>query len=359
MQYLLRALLLCILLIDTIDAISLEKKYPSYTYVFNEFDVDVSYIYNDKFIDFVKKHEKGMKKFYTRSLVRGEAILPTMQGLLVGDGVSDLFIYLSMVESGFSSDAVSPKKAVGLWQFMPATAKHYNLTVCNNYDERCDTVSATSAAINYLNKLHKQFGKWYLAAMAYNCGEGCVKKAIKRAGSDELEILIDEQTKYVPKETRAYIKKILLVAMIGENMTLGLVESDAPSIIEVEVDGGTKLKTIADLIKMDVNTLLQLNIGVKNGVLPSVKQKYKITIPLDKMYAFYLRYETKEVQKIDKSYMLTYSVKLGDTLEAIAKMYDTEVEVIQEVNHLDNEALTLGSLLVIPVSKEKFENVSQ
>ena len=94
-------------------------------------------------------------------------------------------------------------------------------------------------------------------------------------------------------------------------------------------------------------------------MLPTVKQKYEITIPLDKMYAFYLRYETKEIQKIDKSYMLTYSVKLGDTLEAIAKAYDTEVEVIQEINHLEDEALTLDSLLVIPVSKEKFENVSQ
>jgi membrane-bound lytic murein transglycosylase D len=174
-RYFKRILFLYTLCVSTIYAISLEHKYPSYTYVFNEFDVDESYLYNEDFISFVSKHEKNLKSFYKHSLRRGREILPTMQGLLVDDGVSDLFIYLSMVESGFSTDAVSPKKAVGLWQFMSATAKQYNLTVYNNYDERCDTVSATSAAINYLNKLHKQFGKWYLAAMAYNCGEGCVR----------------------------------------------------------------------------------------------------------------------------------------------------------------------------------------
>jgi len=147
--------LIQVLCISTAYALSLETKYPSYTYVFNEFDVDESYLYDEGFISFVSKQEKNLKSFYKHSLRRGKEVLPMMQGLLIDDGVSDLFIYLSMVESGFSSDAVSPKKAVGLWQFMPATARDYKLTVCNTYDERCDTVSATSAAINYLNKLHK------------------------------------------------------------------------------------------------------------------------------------------------------------------------------------------------------------
>jgi len=252
------SLLFLLLYTPALYSASLETKYPSYSYVFSEFDVDESYIYDDAFISFATKNEKQLKHFYKRSLIRGKEILPTMQGLLVDEGVSDLFIYLSMVESGFSSDAVSPKKAVGLWQFMPATARHYNLTVCNSYDERCDTVSATSAAINYLNKLHKQFSKWYLAAMAYNCGEGCVERAIKRAGTDDLSILIDGNLKYLPHETRAYIKKLLLVSMIGENMTLGfgdgLHEGLEDTLIKVNVSGGTSLKKIAKLLKMEENS---------------------------------------------------------------------------------------------------------
>jgi membrane-bound lytic murein transglycosylase D len=348
--------------VSSLSGESLSKKYPSYSYVFNEFDVDESYIYDEAFISFVKNNERKMKRFYTRSLKRGESILPTIQGLLVGDGVSDLFIYLSMVESGFSTNAISSKKAVGLWQFMPATAKQYKLTVCSSYDERCDTSSATTAAINYLNKLHKQFGKWYLAAMAYNCGEGCVQKAIKKAGSDELYILTDNTLKYLPSETRKYIKKILLVAMIGENLTLDFGQHGNDVLIQVEVRGGTSLTDIANLLKMDSAVLFNLNKGIKDGVLPQIKKTYKITIPIEKMYAFYLRYEIHteiEVPQKDKSHMVTYVVKLGDTLEKIAQIHGTKSEEIMLTNHLENEALLLDSMLVIPVSKEKFENLSQ
>ena len=349
------------LCVNVVYAISLEHKYPSYTYVFHEFDVDESYLYNEDFISFVSKHEKKLKSFYTRSLFRGKEILPTMQGLLVDDGVSDLFIYLSMVESGFSTDAVSPKKAVGLWQFMPATARNYNLTVCQSYDERCDTISATSAAIQYLNKLHTQFGKWYLAAMAYNCGEGCVIRAIKRAGTDELSVLIDGTLKYLPRETRQYMKKILLLAMIGENDTLGFSNNtDAMpenTLIQVNVLAGTPLKEIASLLKMKEETLLNLNKSLKGGVVPRVKSTYKITIPIEKVYAFYLRYQLPDKKKRFKSHMISHPVALGETLESIAKLYEADVDEIISSNHLKNDSLVLDSLLVIPVSKKIFDKM--
>ena len=89
-RYFKRILFLYTLCIGSIYAISLEHKYPSYTYVFNEFDVDESYLYNEDFISFVSKHEENLKSFYKHSLHRGKDILPTMQGLLVDDGVSDL-----------------------------------------------------------------------------------------------------------------------------------------------------------------------------------------------------------------------------------------------------------------------------
>ena len=360
-RYFKRILSLYALCVCSIYAISLEHKYPSYTYVFNEFDVDESYLYNDDFISFVSRHEKNLKLFYKRSLQRGQEVLPTMKGLLVDDGVSDLFIYLSMVESGFSSDAVSPKKAVGLWQFMPATAKHYNLTVCKSYDERCDTVSATSAAINYLNKLHKQFGKWYLAAMAYNCGEGCVSKAIKSAGTDELSVLTDNRLKYLPRETREYIKKILLLAMIGENLTLGFSNEKnddwESTLIQVDVVSGTSIKELAALLKMSEEKLFSLNRGLKNGVVPYDRPVYKITIPIDKIYAFYLRYEQLLSPKRYKSHMVSHNVSLGETLESIAKLYEADVEEIKVSNHLRDEYLKVGDLLVIPVTQNMFEKM--
>ena len=356
--------LLCILLLgEVLFAASLESKYPSYSYVFNEFDVDESYIYDDAFVAFATQNEEQIKKFYKRALTRGKAILPTMQTLLVDDGVSDLFIYLSMVESGFNTEVISPKKAVGLWQFMATTAKQYKLSVCNTYDERCDTISSTSAAIVYLNKLHKQFGKWYLASMAYNCGEGRLEKAIKKAGSKELDILIDEDAKYLPKETRDYIKKILLTAMIGENELLdyeGIASSSNSTITQVDVKAGTKLPELAILLKMKTASLLEMNRQYKNGVIPKEKKHYTVMIPEEKMFLFYMKYDISEEkmrEKEIKPYFISHIVQMGDSIEVLARKYKTDKKSIQRINKLEYDALTVDSLLIIPVTKMFFEKI--
>ncbi len=341
---------------------SLIEKYPSYEYVFSEFGVDESYIYDIDFETFVLHNEKKIKHFYERSMKRGDALLPLIRGNLMNDGLSDLFIYISMVESGFSPAIVSPKKAVGLWQFMPATAKQYNLAVCNNFDERCDPVSSTDAAITYLRKLHKQFGKWYLAVMAYNCGEGRLEKAIKKANSDVLHVLLDNDAKYLPLETREYIKKILLVAMIGEARMLDFAPrnsiSSTQQLLQVEVHAGTNLNELAKMINMKPTELLSLNKQFKKGLIPKGKKLYNIMIPEDKMITFYLKYEIPEEVKIIKSHLISHYVSLGDTLEDIAKKYHTNMEEIKTANHLSDDTLTLDTLLVIPVSQELFEGMT-
>ena len=91
------------------------EKFPSYSYVFEEFDIDEAYIYDDTFVDFVKKNEKRYQRFYQNSLKRGGHLIPTFKSMLIRDGLSDLFVYMSMIESGFSTDCVSCKSAVGIW----------------------------------------------------------------------------------------------------------------------------------------------------------------------------------------------------------------------------------------------------
>ncbi|MEA1879331.1 MAG: transglycosylase SLT domain-containing protein [Campylobacterota bacterium] len=356
-----KILLILLFTVSSLFANLVEKKYPSYSYVFSEFDVERSYVYNDAFQKFVFKNEKGLKRFYKRSIKRGKVILPTLRTILGNENVSDLFIYLSMVESGFVSHATSPKKAVGLWQFMPATAKQYNLTVNEDYDERCDTRSSTSAAMDYLNKLYKQFGKWYVAAMAYNCGEGCVERAIKKAGTDDISVLTDDRLKYLPKETRDYIKKILLVAMIGENEILGFdirgSSIENLDLTEVEVSGGTNLGDVASLLTMKRKELLKLNKKVKNGILPKDKKRYKIMIPSAKIYTFYLRYDIDRCENDEKIHSVSHIVKMGETLISIANLYKSTKEEIMMVNNLLDEYLILDQLLLIPVSKKMFQNL--
>jgi membrane-bound lytic murein transglycosylase D len=338
---------------------SLIEKYPSYEYVFSEFGIDESYIYDIDFELFVLQNEKKIENFYEHSMKRGDVLLPLVRKNLMDDGLSDLFIYISMIESGFSSSVISPKKAVGLWQFMPATAKHYKLSVCKSFDERCDPVSSTNAAIAYLRKLHKQFGKWYLAVMAYNCGEGRLQKAIKKANTDVLHVLLDSDAKYLPFETREYIKKILLVAMIGESKILDLTPRSnlfSKDIIQVEVLAGTKLKELAKLIDMKELELLKLNKQFKNGIVPKAKAHYNINIPYEKIILFYLHYdEPMKEEKFLHPYLLSHYVSLGETIESIAKEYNSSIEAIQKVNYLEDEFLELDRLLVIPVSEIIFQ----
>ena len=349
------ALLLLVLLTLSGSAGEIEQQYPNYNDVFGAFDIESSYRNNEDFVWFVQKNEAHLKRFYQNALHRGKEILPMIKNLLSQEGMSELFVYLAMVEAGLVSDAVSAKKAVGLWQFMPQTAKMYDLNVDYLYDERYDAFSATHAAIKYLHKLHKQFGKWYLAMMAYNCGEGRLSRAIERAGSDALEVLSSEYFGYVPKETRVYIKKILLLAMIGkqkshvEKMSYDFV--DNIERVEVELPLGVPLCRVAKLLDVNMSTLNTLNPHRKKAQRAS-----KIYIPLEKIYQYYLKYDTLLVPQKSLEYLLSYRVEQGDTLERIAQKYHTNVADLIYVNHIEDSALELHRLLVVPVSKEVFED---
>jgi membrane-bound lytic murein transglycosylase D len=128
-------------------------------------------------------------------------------------------IYLAMIESNFNPTAKSRVKAVGMWQFMSATARQYGLTVGRHVDERKDPAKATDAALTYLARLHDRFGSWYLAAAAYNSGQGTVSKAMKKVlgrttGTDEDFFRI---AKALPKETRDYVPKLIASAKVGSD----------------------------------------------------------------------------------------------------------------------------------------------
>jgi len=128
-------------------------------------------------------------------------------------------IYLAMIESDFDPTAKSPVHAVGMWQFMSATARRFGLTVRGGVDERKDPARATDAALAYLATLHDRFGSWYLAAAAYNSGEGTVLRALRKVtgrstGTDEdfFKIL-----PALPKETQDYVPKLIASARIGND----------------------------------------------------------------------------------------------------------------------------------------------
>jgi membrane-bound lytic murein transglycosylase D len=134
-------------------------------------------------------------------------------------GMPKDLVYLAMIESGFNPRAKSRVAAQGLWQFMGPTAREYGLRIGRGVDERNNPERATDAALTYLSRLHDRFGSWYLAAAAYNTGQGRVARIMKQEtgrtkGTDADYYRISHR---LPKETRDYVPKMIAAAKIGRN----------------------------------------------------------------------------------------------------------------------------------------------
>jgi membrane-bound lytic murein transglycosylase D len=169
----------------------------------------------------IKRFTTDLRSSYATYLSRMTRYDKMISTKLASRGMPQDLIYLAMIESGFNPKARSPVKAAGLWQFMGPTAKQYGLKVNRRVDERNNPARATDAALTYLNSLHKRFGSWYLAAAAYNTGEGRVGRVMKEVtgrtrGTDADFYRISSR---LPKETRDYVPKLIAAAQIGKNPT--------------------------------------------------------------------------------------------------------------------------------------------
>ena len=347
----------------------LELKYPSATYVLKQFDIDPSYIRHPSFVDFILKNEARYRRFYENSSRRGKAYIPLFKELLSSGGLSHLFVYMSMTESGFQSYAKSKKKAAGLWQFMAATAKRFKLRVDKERDERYDPVASTKAAMQYIHALYKMFGKWYLVMMAYNCGEGRLQRAIRRAGSDDFSVLMDDRKAWIPAETRNYLRKIILLSMMGEKIHRSPEKEDRELRQEilpdtemlVNVYGGTSLERMAKLLRMNVGRLQRLNPQIRGGLIDRDLGMTQIFIPADRLAyyrAFYRPPLLREIYR-QKGYsrLIAHIVHKGDTLKRIARRYHTTPLDLVVANQLATPRLRLGSILMVPVTQEIYESL--
>ena len=167
----------------------------------------------------IKRFTTSQRSSMTVYLDRMDKYEQMISSKLAERDMPQSLIYLAMIESGFNPTARSPVKASGLWQFMGGTARQMGLTVNRRVDERNNPQRSTEAALKYLAYLHDRFGSWYLAAAAYNSGEGTVSKALKHVtgktkGTDADFYRISAR---LPKETREYVPKLIAAARIGRN----------------------------------------------------------------------------------------------------------------------------------------------
>lgn len=252
---------------------------------------DLPITYNSKVRFWIRYFQSQGQKDFKRWLERATRYQSKIIPLLQQKGLPQDLFYLAMIESGFSSRAVSTADAVGYWQFIEPTANRYGLKTSWWLDERRDIVKSTVAAASYLNDLFKMFNSWYLAAAAYNMGEGRTKRLIEKYKTRNYWELSKKAD--FPRETENYVPKIIAAMLIAKAPHLyGFKDLNPQKPYEYElfqVPGGTDLENLAYYAGFSKDELKQLNPELIKGFIPQFVGRHTIRIPkgaIDKAHEF-------------------------------------------------------------------------
>ncbi len=355
-----KRLIIWILILPTLSfaALSFDTHAQDQIEVLESLDINPSFINDKKLIAIEEHYKKRYKKaHFFKAMKNAYTFIPAIKELISRADVPESILYLAMAESNFKTRAYSRKRASGMWQFMPYTAKIFGLKINDYVDERRDLIKSTKAAIKYLKQAQKKFGKWYLAALSYNCGMGRVKRAIKRAGTDDLSILLNKKKKYLPRESRRYIRKIVALALMSRDQEFMLKtefeylmnRGSAYSIRSVKLPSGERLSRVAKILHMKLSELKKLNRHLKYDFIPPNRSGYEIYIPYFKLADFKENYKPKDLKQI----YLVHRVKKGETLSSIGRKYRIPFKVIQDFNHLRSGFLSIKQKLIIPIDKKR------
>ena len=274
---------------------------------------------------------------------------------------SDL-IYLSLVESGFNPHAYSRARAAGPWQFMKGTAKVYGLRVDSYVDERRDPVKSTVAAARYLRDLYDLFGTWPLAMAAYNAGEGKVMRALHTAQAESFSDIA--KTRLIRRETKEYVPRFMAATIIAKNPDrYGFPQNDVRphQFEEVVVRRPIHFKAIANVTGISYQELKVLNPELRRDATPPDDPEYRLKVPVgtsEKVEQLLRRAPTHKFSplpvpvkgrrvKPEPESGHWYRVRVGDTLEKIARRFNISVKTLKSNNNLTGPTIKAGSRLMI------------
>lgn len=255
---------------------------------------------------------------------------------------------LPVVESAYNPRALSPQKASGIWQFIPSTGKVFGLKQNGWYDGRQDVVNATDAALDYLERLQDLFGSWDLALAAYNCGEGCVGRAMARNRARGLPT--DYLSLDLPAETRNYVPRLLAVRnLVRDPERYGLNLEPIPNqpyFRQVSLPYPVEAKTAARLAEVDMDELLALNPGFRRHVIHAESQD-RLLLPVDRLAAFQANLDAEESHRIR---LRSYPARKGELLSSIADRYNVTIQWLKDHNPLDLKRgkITQAQTLMLP-----------
>ncbi len=271
---------------------------------------------------------------------------------------SDL-VYLSLVESGFNPYAYSRARATGPWQFMKGTAKLYGLRVDQYVDERRDPIKSTVAAARYLRDLYDLFGAWPLAMAAYNAGEGKVLRALQKAQAESFSEI--SKTRLIRRETKEYVPRFMAATIIAKNPDrYGFSQETVPPhrFEEVVVDRPIHFRAIANVTGVPYEELRLLNPELRRDATPPGDTAYHLKVPvgskgkveqlLDRIPTFkFPALRSSKTKFADVGSSRWYKVRVGDSLEKVAKRFRIPLKTLKAKNNLSSPVIRPGDFLII------------
>jgi membrane-bound lytic murein transglycosylase D len=255
---------------------------------------------------------------------------------------------LPMIESAYNPISTSRKKAAGMWQFIPATGRVYGLEQNWWLDNRRNVVKSTNAALNYLEKLHKEFGTWELALASYNAGEGRIRRAIKRNRRNK------KSTGYyslrLPKETKNYVPKLFAMKNIISNprkygLNLPKIKNQ-PYFEYVEVNKNIDTQLITRLAEISIEEFQLLNPQHKRPVINVKNAPQKINLPCQNIHIFNYNFHNYDKPLSNWN---AYKPKKKESVAQVAKKFGIDRKILIQVNRLERrKSFRRNSTILIP-----------
>jgi membrane-bound lytic murein transglycosylase D len=356
---------------------------PDFTYEeieerFMQMDSEIPLSFNSRikaFIDYFTIRDRE----YTKSVLgKLDLYFPLFEKYFKEYGIPDEIKYLSIVESGLNPKAQSRVGAVGLWQFMPGTARMFGLKTDWYIDERMDPEKSTKAAAKYLKSLYSYFDDWELALAAYNAGPGKVRRAIRISGYKKK---FWEIYRYLPRETRSYVPQFMAFMYVinhaeEHNFFIEEYKEFIPETDTIMVDEFLYFKTFADLTNTCPEDLEKMNPSVRRRAFPDGGIFYTFYIPADiKPYVLenrdYILDSAKNTGKEELEYLarhsvgstwgrdkIVHTVRSGEVLGTIAEKYKVRVSDIRSWNNISGNLIRINQRLKIYVNQSYYNSIN-
>jgi peptidoglycan lytic transglycosylase D len=315
-----------------------------------EYDIPIDV--NEQVVAYVRFFQApAVRKHFVKWLGRSYKYIPVFRRILRDEGLPEDTVYLAMIESGFANHATSRARAVGPWQFIPATGKRMGLHQDFWLDERRDPEKAARGAAKYLKELLRQTGDWRLAWAGYNAGPG---KIFKARAKGQLDFWSMARGRVLKGETKGYVPKLMAAAIISKHaeafgFTREEVQQEAwAEYEEVTIPHATPLAAVAKAAAVPEKALLDLNPELRRTCTPP--RPYTLKVPKGQGEVFAANWEAVSEEAGQLSFA-QHRVQPGESMKAIAARYQTPMATLFRLNGLrPGRHVKAGTELVIPTN---------